>query len=376
MFKVEAVVIGAGVIGLAIARALTLRGVQVIVLEKETSIGTGTSSRNSEVIHSGIYYDPGSLKARLCVLGRRALYAYCDARGIPHRQCGKLIVATEPEEDQYLNRLRERAAANGVEDVDLIGSAQLKDLEPEIRGSSALMSPCTGIVDSHALMQSFRADIEAADGTLALRAPVLVGAMAGRKIHLRAGLEETAELETDLVVNAAGLEAWAISSKLSGLDPATIPPRYLAKGSYFTLAGAKNPFRRLIYPVPEPGGLGVHLTFDLAGQARFGPDVEWVTTVDYAVDHTRSRKFYAAVRRYWPGLPDGALVSAYAGIRPKTATIGSCDFVIQGPDQSGQPGYIALYGIESPGLTASLAIADYVTELAGFAPGATHANHF
>jgi L-2-hydroxyglutarate oxidase LhgO len=365
MFKVEAVVVGAGVIGLAVARALTLRGVQVVVLEKEASIGTGTSSRNSEVIHSGIYYEPGSLKARLCVQGRRMLYAYCAARSIQHRQCGKLIVATEPEEDAYLAKLQKKAAANGVEDIDLIGSARLKSLEPQIRGSSALIAACTGIVDSHALMQSFQADIEAAGGTVAVRAPVISAKMTGRKIEVRAGHEETAELEADLVVNAAGLEAWALSSSLAGLDPATVPPRYLAKGSYFTLSGVKNPFRRLIYPVPEPGGLGIHLTLDLAGQARFGPDVEWVTTIDYAVDQRRSERFYAAVRRYWPGLPDDALVSSYAGIRPKTASSGTCDFLIQGFLQTGHPGYIALYGIESPGLTASLAIGDYVAELAG-----------
>lgn len=365
MFKVQAVVVGAGVIGLAVARALALRGVQVILLEKEGVIGAGTSSRNSEVIHSGIYYEPESLKARLCVQGRRMLYRYCAERGIPNRQCGKLIVATEPGEDDYLQHLLQRAETNGVEDLELIDAARLKSLEPEVRGSSALLSPCTGIVDSHALMLSYQADLEAAGGIAVFRTPVLEATVAGDKIQLHTGGREAAELEADLVVNAAGLDAWALSSSLRGLDSATIPPKCLAKGNYFTLSGAKSPFRHLVYPVPEPGGLGIHLTLDMAGDARFGPDVEWVDQIDYAVDANRGERFYAAIRRYWPDLADGALVSAYAGIRPKTAASGPCDFVIQGPAQTHVPGYIALYGIESPGLTASLAIGERVAEIAG-----------
>ncbi len=365
MFKVEAVVVGAGVIGLAIARALALHGVQVVLLEKESAAGTGTSSRNSEVIHSGIYYESESLKARFCVRGRRSLYRYCDERGIPFRRCGKLVVAISPGEDDYLGHLLQRAKSNGVEGIELIGASRLKSLESQIHGLSALLSPCTGIVDSHALMLSYRADADAAGGTTVFRTPVVAAAMSGRKIQLRTGGSEAAELEADLVVNATGLDAWDFSAGLSGLDRATIPPKYLAKGNYFTLTGARAPFRHLIYPVPEPGGLGIHLTLDLAGQARFGPDVEWVDCIDYAVDPNRGERFYAAIRRYWPGLPDGALMSAYSGIRPKTAAAGPCDFVIQGPKQTGHPGYISLYGIESPGLTASLAIGEHVAELAG-----------
>ena len=365
MFKVEAVVVGAGVVGLAIARALALRGVQVLLLEKEDRAGSGTSSRSSEVIHAGLYYEPASLKAALCVPGRRLLYRYCRERGVPHRQCGKLVVATEPGEDAYLGRLLQRAEENGVEDVAHIGAAQLNRLEPEVKGTSALVSGSTGIVDSHALMLSYQADAEAAGATVAFRTPVLDAAIAGGKIGLTTGGSETAEIEADLVVNAAGLDAWDFSARMRGLDGANIPPRFLAKGNYFTLSGTRSPFRHLIYPVPEPGGLGIHLTFDLAGQARFGPDVEWVDHIDYAVDPGRGRKFYAAIRRYWPDLPDGVLVPAYAGIRPKTAANGSSDFVIQGPGETGHKGYVALYGIESPGLTASLAIGERVARLCG-----------
>ena len=365
MFKVEAVVVGAGVIGLAIARAFALHGIKVVLLEKESVAGTGTSSRNSEVIHSGIYYEPESLKARLCVRGRRALYRYCDDRGIAYRQCGKLVVATGPGEDAYLDHLLQRAESNGVEGIERIGAKRLQSLEPQIHGSSALLSPCTGIIDSHALMLSYQADADAAGGTTVFRTPVVAAAIAGRKIQLRTGGSEPAELEADLVVNAAGLDAWDFSAGLSGLDRTTIPPKYLAKGNYFTLTGAGAPFRHLIYPVPEPGGLGIHLTLDLAGQARFGPDVEWVDVIDYAVDPKRGERFYAAIRRYWPGLPDGVLASAYSGIRPKTAAAGPSDFVVQGPKHTGHPGYISLYGIESPGLTASLSIGEHVAELAG-----------
>jgi L-2-hydroxyglutarate oxidase LhgO len=366
MFQVQAVVVGAGVIGLAIARALALRGIQVVVLEKESTIGTGTSSRNSEVIHSGIYYEAQSLKARLCVEGRRALYRYCEERNVPHRRCGKLVVATAPEEDDYLQHLRHRAETNEVEDIELIDAARLKSMEPQIRGSSALWSPCTGIVDSHSLMLSYQADIEAAGGTIAFRTPV-VAARLGGKITLETGGGEAAELEADLVVNAAGLDAWRFSECLIGLDRATIPPKFLAKGNYFTLSGVRSPFTHLVYPVPEPGGLGIHLTLDLAGQARFGPDVEWVDQIDYAVDEKRGQRFYAAIRRYWPGLPDGALMSAYSGIRPKIAATGPGDFVIQGSKETGHQGYVALYGMESPGLTSSLAIGERVAELAGVA---------
>jgi len=365
MFKVEAVVIGAGVIGLAIARALALRGVQVLLLEKEGVVGSGTSSRNSEVIHAGLYYEPESLKALLCVRGRRLLYHYCEERRVPHRQCGKLVVATHPGEDAHLGHLRQRAEKNGVKEIDLIGTARLKSLEPHVRGTSALLSPCSGIVDSHALMQSYQADAEAAGATIVFRTPVVAATLVSRAIQVRTGGIESAELEADLVVNAAGLDAWDFSAGLCGLAPTTIPPKFLAKGNYFTLTGTKAPFRHLVYPVPEPGGLGIHFTFDLAGLARFGPDVEWVDRIDYAVDPDRGRRFYAAIRRYWPDLADGALVPAHSGIRPKTSATEPCDFVIQGPRDTRHRGYIALYGIESPGLTASLAIGERVTQIAG-----------
>ena len=253
---------------------------------------------------------------------------------------------------------------NGVEDIELIGAARLKRLEPHVRGTSALLSPCSGIVDSHALMLAYLADAEAAGTTIAFHTPVLGATIAGRTIGLRTGGSESTEIETDLMINATGLDAWDFSASLDGLDRTTIPPKFLAKGNYFTLSGVTSPFRSLIYPVPEPGGLGIHLTHDLAGQARFGPDVEWVDRIDYAVDPDRGYRFYAAIRRYWPDLPDGALVPAYAGIRPKTAAEQS-DFVIQGPGETGHRGYVALYGIESPGLTASLAIGERVAELVG-----------
>jgi len=365
MFKIDAVVVGAGVIGLSIARALALRGRDVLVLEQEARIGQGTSSRNSEVIHAGLYYEPGSLKARLCVEGRRALYRYCADRGVAHRRCGKLVVAASLEEDDAVLALHKRALENGVEDSELVGAARLKGMEPQVRGTSALLSNVTGIVDAHGLMLSYQGDAEAAGATVQLRTPMTGGVLDGASILVRTGGEEPAEIETALLVNAAGLGAWDISADLRGLDPATIPPRHLAKGSYFSISG-HAPFSHLIYPVPVPGGLGIHLTFDLGGQARFGPDVEWVDRVDYGVDPARAQDFYAAIRRYWPGLPDGALVPAYAGIRPRTRGPGGPaeDFIIQGPDVTGHEGYIALYGIDSPGLTASLAIGDYVVDLA------------
>jgi L-2-hydroxyglutarate oxidase LhgO len=362
MLKAQAVVVGAGVIGLAAARALALRGLQVLVLEKERGVGYGTSSRNSEVIHAGFYYLPGSLKARLCVQGRRALYRYCEERHIPHQCCGKLVVATSRGEDTYLGALRKRAEANDVEDIELIGARRLKQLEPDLAGTAALMSPKTGIIDSHALMLSLLSDLEAEGGTVAFLTPVLAARLSGEAIQLRTGGSQPAELEAELVVNAAGLEAWNFSSRLAGLDPKTIPPRVLVKGSYFAFAG-RAPFGHLIYPVPQPGGLGVHLTFDLAGQARFGPDVEWVKCIDYRVEPERARMFYPAIRHYWPALPDNSLVPAYSGIRAKTAEDDG-DFVIQGPREIRHRGYIALYGIESPGLTASLAIGEHIAELA------------
>ena len=366
MFKTETVVVGAGVVGLAVARALALRGVEVLVLEQEDGIGQGTSSRNSEVIHAGLYYEPGSHKARFCVEGRRALYQYCVERGIPHSRCGKLVVAASSDDDAALAQIYARAEQNGVEEIELIGEKRLKELEPEVRGTGALLSGTTGIVDGHALMLSFQGDAENAGATVQCRAPLLEGNFGTGAPILRVGGEEPIELETKCLVNTAGLHAWDVSRSLSGLDPGTIPPRHLLKGNYFAMSG-RAPFRHLIYPTPVPGGLGIHLTFDLGGQARFGPDVEPIDHIDYDVDPARAGAFAEAIRRYWPDLPDGALAPAYAGIRPRTKGQGEgfADFVIQGPDVTGHDGYVALYGIESPGLTSSLAIAEHVADLVG-----------
>jgi len=364
MFKSEAIVVGAGVVGLSIARALAARGVEVLVLEQEAGIGQVTSSRNSEVIHAGLYYPPDSLKARFCVQGKRALYQYCSERGVPHRRCGKLVVATSEDEGGALAQLYERASQNGVEDIELIGAERLEALEPEIRGSAALASGSTGILDSHALMLALQGDAEAAGATVQCRTPAAGGHL-GSSLIVRTGGDEPAEIEADLLVNAAGLGAWDVSNSLSGLDPSTIPPRHLAKGSYFTTS-SRAPIKRLIYPLPSPAGLGIHLTSDLGGQLRFGPDVQWIDEIDYTVDPERAAIFYDAIRRYWPALPDGALAPGYAGIRPRTRGPGEplADFVIQGPDVTGHRGYVALYGIDSPGLTSSLAIGDYVADLA------------
>ncbi len=365
ILELDCVVIGGGVVGLAIARRLALSGREVIVLEAESLTGSITSARNSEVIHAGLYYATGSLKASLSVAGKHSLYQYCEERGIPHRRCGKLVVASSETEVAYLEKLLKQATANGVEDCRLIDGAELAAMEPQIRGFKALLSPSTGIIDSHRLMEAYIADIENHGGSIVLNSPVLGGTLRDDSVRLSVGGADPVDVDAKLVVNAAGLGAWGISAGLEGLNPATIPERHYAKGSYFSLS-ARAPTQRLIYPVPEPGGLGVHLTLDMAGQARFGPDVEWVETIDYDVDPDRSQKFYSAIRRYWPGLADGTLVPAYSGIRPKVVGPkggGGGDFIIQGPKQTGHPGYAALYGIESPGLTSSMAIAEYLEKL-------------
>ncbi|MDQ0132701.1 L-2-hydroxyglutarate oxidase LhgO [Neorhizobium galegae] len=365
VLALDCVVIGGGVVGLAVARELAMAGRDVVVLEAEPVTGSITSSRNSEVIHAGLYYPTGSLKAELCVAGKQKLYDYCRDRRIPHKRCGKLVVASNEAEVVYLEKLLKQAEANGVDDCRLIDSAELACLEPHITGFAALVSPSTGIIDSHRLMEAYIADIEAHGGSVVLNSPVLGGELLADAVRLSIGGRDPVEIEAKLVVNAAGLSAWAVSESIAGLDRNAIPERHYAKGCYFSLAG-RAPAERLIYPVPETGGLGVHLTLDLAGQARFGPDVEWVETIDYDVDPHRADKFYGAIRRYWPNLPDGALQPAYAGMRPKVAGPnggGAGDFVIQGPETTGHPAYAALYGIESPGLTASLAIAGRVTRL-------------
>ena len=361
--RVDCVVVGAGVVGLAVARALALTGREVLVLESCSAIGTQTSSRNSEVIHAGMYYPTGSLKARLCVHGKALLYDYCAARGVSHRCCGKLIVATNPGQLEQLNTIRIRAVANGVTDLALLNRAQALAFEPALQCDGALLSPSTGIIDSHGLMLALLGDLENAGGILALNSPLAHAEYAQGAIELVA--TDGTRLKVQTVVNAAGLQASALAQRFAGLDTRHIPQAFFAKGNYFTLTG-RSPFSHLIYPVPEAAGLGVHLTLDLGGQARFGPDVQWVNTPDDTqVSPERGDVFYAEVRKYWPELPDGALQPAYAGIRPKISGPGESprDFCIQGPRDHGVAGLVNLFGIESPGLTSCLAIGEMVAEL-------------
>src|SRR5215469_10144971 len=361
--RVDCVVIGAGVVGLAIARALAKRGRETLVLEAENAIGTGTSSRNSEVIHAGIYYTPGSAKATLCVAGKHLLYAYCEERGVDHRRCGKLIVAADQEQVRALEKIEATAGANGVNDLRWLTAAEAKAMEPAVSCVAALLSPSTGIVDSHGFMLALRGDLEHAGGVIACNSPVTRGHCGGDAIRLEVGADETTELAAQVVVNSAGLHAQELSRHIAGVPERSIPPTLYAKGNYYVLQG-KAPFKHLVYPVPETGGLGVHLTLDLAGQAKFGPDVEWVEKLDYTVDPARADRFYRAIRRYWPALPDGALRPGYAGIRPKLSGPGAAaaDFLIQGPEAHGVRGLVNLYGIESPGMTAALAIAELVAD--------------
>jgi L-2-hydroxyglutarate oxidase LhgO len=370
MDQIQTVFIGAGVVGLAVARRLALAGHEVLVLESADAFGTGTSSRNSEVIHAGIYYAAGSLKAQLCVEGRRQLYAYCRDRGIAHKQCGKLIVATSPEQVSQLSSIQSKAAANGLvgeEALTLLTQSEAQALEPALQCEAALWSPSTGIVDSHGLMLSLLGDLENAGGLLALNSSFQSAQKVqdGGATRYVIRTEDGTELMAQNVVNSAGLTAPMVARKFSGLDFNILPQAYFATGNYFSLSG-KSPFSRLIYPVPEAAGLGVHLTLDLAGQAKFGPDVEWVDSPDQlVVDAKRGDAFYAEVRKYWPGLRDGSLLASYAGIRPKinAPTETAADFCILGPQQLGAPGLVHLLGIESPGLTSSMAIADRVWHL-------------
>jgi L-2-hydroxyglutarate oxidase LhgO len=365
MDKVDCVVVGAGVIGLAIARRLAQAGREVIVLEATEGIGTITSSRNSEVIHAGIYYRAGSLMARMCVSGRRALYQYCRDHGIPHRNCGKLIVATTSSETEKLQSIRAHAKANGVDDLQLLTGEAARALEPALNCDAALLSPSTGIIDSHAYMLALRGDAEEAGAAYAFHTPLLCARVGAGRIEIEAGGDAPMTLACNLLINAAGLSAPALARSIEGMPIGMIPCAYLAKGNYFSCS-VRAPFSHLIYPVPEPGGLGVHLTLDMAGEARFGPDVEWVQSIDYAVDPARAERFYPAIRRYWPTLPDGALMPSYSGMRPKIVppAVATQDFLIQGPADHGVAGLINLFGIESPGLTSSLAIADHVGALA------------
>ncbi len=363
--RVDCVVVGAGVVGLAVARALALAGRDVLVLEACSAIGTQTSARSSEVIHAGMYYPTGSLKAQLCVRGNRLLYDYCAQRSIAHQRCGKFIVATHADQLAQLHALQVRAQANDVHDLEWLTPAQAQAAEPALQCVGALHSPSTGIVDSHGLMLSLLADIERLGGILALNSPLALVECAQGAIKVVAS--DGTELLANAVVNAAGLQAPALAARTAGLAARHVPTAYFAKGNYFTLAG-RSPFSRLIYPVPEAAGLGVHLTLDLGGQARFGPDVQWVDSPDDTqVQPERGDAFYAEVRKYWPALPDGALVPAYAGIRPKLSGphAPAADFCIQGPADHGVPGLVNLFGIESPGLTSCLAIGERVVGMLG-----------
>ncbi|MEQ8507264.1 MAG: NAD(P)/FAD-dependent oxidoreductase [Rhodospirillales bacterium] len=369
--QVDTVVIGAGVVGLACARTLAQAGRDVIVLEKAEDIGTGTSSRNSEVIHGGIYYAKDSLKALCCVEGKHMLYDYCASHGIEHNRIGKVIVAITEDEIAKLEELKAKGEANGVHDLEWLDAKQMKEMEPNVTAAAGLLSPSTGIIESHGYMLSLQGELEDRGGMIAFNTPTLGGeVLADGKIRIRAGGDAPMELDCSLVINAGGLYAQHIAHAIDGIPEDSIPPFYYAKGHYFTIAG-KSPFNHLIYPAPVVGGLGTHSTLDLGGGTKFGPDVEWLDVthpdqIDYKVDESRAESFYGAIRRYWPGLPDGALSPGYTGVRPKLTNSNdkyAADFIIQGADVHGLANYVGLYGIESPGLTSSLAIAKRVAGL-------------
>jgi L-2-hydroxyglutarate oxidase LhgO len=362
--RIDCAVIGAGVVGLAVARALAQSGREVIVLESESAIGTGISSRNSEVIHAGIYYPTGSMKARLCVSGRELLYQFCALHSVEHRRVGKLIVATSVEQVATLAKYEAQAGANGVIDLRRLTTSEAAQLEPDVRCAAALLSPSTGIVDSHGLMLAYQADLESHGGVLALNSPVMGGSLHEREIALAIGGAGPMAVRAASVVNCAGLNAQSVSGCISGVPASAIPRRFLAKGHYFSLAG-RSPFHHLVYPVANAAGLGTHVTLDISGGARFGPDVQWIEHIDYGFDEARKAGFAEAIRLYYPQLDDSRLQPAYTGIRPKISAAGepAADFCIRGPSEHGDCPYVALYGIESPGLTASLAIAEHVVAL-------------
>lgn len=365
---VDCVVIGAGVVGLAVARELALAGREVIVLEAEAAFGTHTSARNSEVIHAGLSYPQGSLKARLCVEGRKRLYEYCAERGVAHRRIGKLIVATEDKDRAGLDKYRTLGEAAGVEDLRLVGRDELAEMEPEVQAVAGLYSPLTGIVDSHGLMLSLLGDAENAGASLVLRSPVKAGRITEDGLLLEVGGEEPMSLHCSLVINAAGLYAHKVAACIEGLSADFIPQVHYAVGQYFTLSGP-TPFRHLVYPVSRESSERVHVTLDLAGQCKFGPDLRWIDSVDYSFEPSREAAFYQGIRRYYPGLADGALVPGYTGIRPRLDRPGAPlhgappDFRIEGAPTHGCPGLVNLFGIESPGLTSCLAIGAYVRAL-------------
>jgi L-2-hydroxyglutarate oxidase LhgO len=361
---VDCVVIGAGVVGLAVARELAGAGREVIILDAANAIGTHASSRNSEVIHAGLYYPTGSLKARLCVEGRALLYAYCAERGVEHRRIGKIIVATDDREVTLVRRYAATGRGNGVDDLISLSTKELRELEPAVHCVEGFLSPSTGIIDSHALMLALQGDAERNRATLVLRAPVIAGEARESGIEIDIGGAEPTTLVCDSVVNAGGLFAQNIARSITGFPRERIPRQFFAKAHYFALSG-RSPFRRLVYPVASEAHLGVHVTLDLAGAARFGPDVSWIDHVDYAFEASRESLFRDAIRRYYPALRDGALQPGYTGVRSKIVGPGepAADFMIQGPRDHGVPGLVNLFGIESPGLTACLAIARYVHTL-------------
>ena len=361
---IQCVVAGAGVVGLAVAREMARAGHEVLVIESGAAVGMGISSRNSEVIHAGIYYPPGSLKAQLCVEGRHRLYAYCESHGVATRRLGKLIVARDQAQLAGLQTLLERGLANGVDDLRLLDRTQALALEPALACVAALYSPSTGIVDSHGLMLALQGDAQAAGADVAFHSPLLGVRIEAGHFTLEVGGSAQMSLSCRLLINATGLHAPALARRMEGLPAQTVPDDYLCKGNYFSLAG-RAPFRHLIYPAPQAAGLGTHMTLDMAGQARFGPDVEWVDHEDYRVDPVRAEVFYPAIRDYWPGLPDQSLQPAYSGIRPKISAPGepARDFLISSEAEHGVPGLINLFGIESPGLTSCLAIATKVRHL-------------
>ncbi|WP_439575636.1 NAD(P)/FAD-dependent oxidoreductase [Phreatobacter sp.] len=372
-FSIDAVVVGAGVVGLACARRLALAGLETLVIEAADGIGTGTSSRNSEVVHAGLYYPTGSIKARACVAGKDLLYRYCASRGVPVEACGKLMVATDETQLPKLQAIWDQAHANGVTGLAWMNPDEVRAIEPEVACVKAFVSSTTGIVDSHSLMLALQGDLESAGGMIAFETPVEAAAIAGGGIVLTTGGAEAAEISARIVVNAAGHFAPKFLHLLNGFPAAHVPRQWYAKGNYFSLAG-RQPFSRLVYPMPDAAGLGVHATVDMQGRCRFGPDVEWVDSEhDLIVDPRRADGFYAAIRSYWPGLPDGALQPDYSGIRPKLHGPGTPmpDFRVDGPGVHGIAGLVNLLGIESPGLTASLALADMVAAGLGLPPADT-----
>ncbi len=359
--SVECVVIGAGVVGLAVARALALAGRELVVIEAAEAIGTATSSRNSEVIHAGIYYPSNSVKANLCLSGKQALYGYCQAKGIPHRRIGKIIVATQKAEIDSLEKYAAQAAANGVDDLRWLSQSELEQREPALRAVRGLLSPSTGIIDSHAFMLALQGDLEAGGGVLALNSEVEAVRVTDKGFILSVGEER---LACRYLINSAGLLAPRLARRIEGLAEDLIPQAFFAKGHYYSLSGP-SPFNQLIYPQAGGGGLGVHVTLDMGGQARFGPDVRWIDGINYDFDDSHREDFIAAIRRYYPGLEESRLQPSYTGIRPKISGPGepAADFHIQGPDEHGIAGLVNLFGIESPGLTASLAVGDELRKI-------------